>query len=158
MTIQSNPLLTCSTGVPPAAVVLGGAGLLPFAALAMSSHFPWLPAHGLSVTAIVAYGAVIVSFLGGIQWGFAAGLPGSGPDAGKLALSTLPSLMGWSALLVENSVGLLILAASFVGVLLTDIAWHRRGWTPAWYPKLRFPLTLGVVTLLLVTSSAYLRL
>lgn len=58
-------------GVPPAAAALGLAGVLPFAATALASlaAAPW---GDLALLALLAYGAVILSFLGGIEWGLAS--------------------------------------------------------------------------------------
>ena len=56
--------------VPPAAAVLGLAGVLPFVAAAVGSLQPG-PLGAFALTALIAYGAVILSFLGGIHWGMA---------------------------------------------------------------------------------------
>jgi Protein of unknown function (DUF3429) len=102
--------------------------------------------------ALVAYGATILSFLGGIHWGVAMGLQKSGDSRGflaRLALSVLPSLVGWAALLVPEMIGLLITAAATAVMLWVDFLGTRTGYFPSWYPQLRIPLTCAVVTTLL---------
>lgn len=86
----------------------GHLGLLPFFALALLC---WLPpdamvgelhAARLAVFALVAYAAVILSFLGAVHWGFALSTPGLARPALRqsLAVGVLPSLLGWLALLM----------------------------------------------------------
>jgi hypothetical protein len=55
---------------PPTPVAwLGYGGLLPFVALAGVGW--WAPATPLWSTALLGYGAVILSFVGALHWGFA---------------------------------------------------------------------------------------
>lgn len=80
------------------AQALGAGGLVPFVGLAIVL---WLvpPEPGAWVAlALVAYAALIVSFLGGIHWGvaMARGLA----TAGHLAWGVAPSLLAWPALLM----------------------------------------------------------
>ncbi|NMM09986.1 MAG: DUF3429 domain-containing protein [Polaromonas sp.] len=93
----------------PTARALGLAGLLPFVAAAVA--FYWLEAPGLRAlagTALVAYGALIASFLGGIHWGLA--MQGVQPVAARLAWGVCPSLVAWVAVFLPVSSGLLLLA------------------------------------------------
>lgn len=123
--------------------LLGLAGLLPFFACALGA---WLTGDGRVASAGVLYGAIILSFLGGIQWGLVLG---EGSEAlrgsGRLLWSVGPSLIAWAALFTGPLLGPLILAA---GVLL---AWlfEQQPWLrerlPAWYGQLRHLLTAGVV-------------
>jgi Protein of unknown function (DUF3429) len=79
--------------------VLGWSGLLPFVggALAVAVAPPaW---HDTALRALVAYGAVIVSFLGGIHWGSPTG---AAHDAARL-WGVVPSLLAWPLLLLQSS-------------------------------------------------------
>lgn len=152
-----------TTAIPAAARWLGFAGLLPFAAAAVAALVPGMPLHGYALPALLAYGAAILSFLGGIRWGLAmtalppgttAALPpgtvsASPPDvmALRLGFSVLPSLVGWLALLLPPGQGLLLLALGFAAMLVAD---QRIGFAPAWYPRLRLPLSLGALVALLL--------
>ncbi len=138
------------TGIPRAALWLGPLGLIPFLAGALA---PWLlPAawEPEASLALIGYGAVILSFLGGVHWGLAA--PAGRPL--QIGLSVVPSLVGWLALLVANlhatGPALWLLAAAFAILLAGDLVAAGRGLTPAWYPRLRVPLTLIVVACLIV--------
>lgn len=144
--------------VPPAAKWLGALGALPFVALAAATMFPDSPYRESAWFALSAYGAVILSFLGGVHWGLT--IAGFGPEttvcrtSRRLAYSVIPSLVGWGALLLPPSVGLPVLAAAFAGAALFDSRTGRIGEAPAWYPKLRGPLSAVVVTSLLVGALA----
>ena len=48
----------------------------------------------------LAYGAVILSFLGGIRWGAALRGIGASQRRFDFAISVIPSLAGWAALLI----------------------------------------------------------
>ncbi len=136
--------------VPKTALWLGPLGLIPFLAGALALWLmpaAHLPAAGL---ALIGYGAVILSFLGGVHWGLAA----SEGRPLQIGLSVVPSLIGWLALLVANlhaaGPALWLLAAAFAILLAGDLLAAGRGLTPAWYPRLRVPLTLIVVASLIL--------
>ncbi|WP_419906743.1 DUF3429 domain-containing protein [Hoeflea sp.] len=140
--------------VPWAAKWLGGLGLIPFAACALASVLAPPQWSDSASQWLVFYGAVILSFLGGIQWGMAirteGGPDGSGPSASDLALSVVPALLGWFALLVPAGYALVILAVAFASVLAVDLMTTRNRRAPDWYPKLRWPLTvIAIVTLII---------
>lgn len=138
--------------VPRAAALLGLAGVIPFAAGALGTVTRGALGT-LAVQALLAYGAVILSFLGGIQWGLATAHGRA--DLARLGLSVLPSLVGWAALLLGGAWGLLLLAAAFVGVLAVDLGLTREGTAPPWFPRLRVALTGAV--LLCLTIAILLR-
>ena len=136
--------------VPAGAAWLGGAGALPFV------MFAFLPLAGLSlpgldpVTTLVAYGAVILSFMGGIQWGWAMTQAEAADSLFRpLTISILPALVGWVAVLLPGTAALVALSTAFAFVLAVDIAAAAAGHTPAWYPRLRWPLTVVVIASLL---------
>jgi Protein of unknown function (DUF3429) len=88
---------------------LGGAGLLPFIAGATAVAFGPPAWHETAVRALIAYGAVIVSFLGGIHWGSPTA---AAHDSARL-WGVVPSLLAWPLLLVPSShLALIGLAAS----------------------------------------------
>lgn len=135
-------------GVPPGASWLGLAGALPFAGLALLS----LISQSWASFALLAYGAVILSFMGGVHWGLAMAQQDSSIE--RLGMSVVPALIGWVAVLIGGTVGCLLLAASFGGLLLYDMQSTARGQAPVWYPALRKPLTLIVVLSLLAGAIA----
>jgi len=148
--IETGVESTESNAAPPVALWLGAAGALPFvaAAAAVLLADPW---RGPALLALMTYGAVILSFLGGIRWGLAI----AGGQRGRaldLFVSVCPSLVAWGALLLPAGMGIPVLAAAFVVMLGLDRAAARRGAAPAWYPRLRTPLTAVVVAALLTAA------
>jgi hypothetical protein len=143
------------TKVPASARWLGALGLVPFIGLAGAEFLSSGTSRAIAAHALVAYGATILAFLGGVHWGLAIGSPehlDSRKLHDRLILSVLPSLIGWAALLFNNTVGLLILAAGIAAMLLVDIRATQAGHAPLWYPKLRIPLTCIVVSTLLLAT------
>jgi hypothetical protein len=144
--------------VPLAAVWLGSLGVVPFLACAALILVGPPELVGTVSDALAAYGAVILSFLGGIQWGFATGDAHVARENSallrRLSVSVLPSLFAWTALLAPRELGFLILAGTFLLVLLVDIRAARSNQAPVWYPSLRWPPTLLVVASLLVATLA----
>lgn len=142
-----------TTAVPSSAAWLGGLGAVPFIALA--GAMPLLDGAirpGVAYV-LLAYGATILSFLGGIHWGLAIS-PTGGPDTtrltARLILAVTPSLVAWVALLVAGNTGLLLLAIAVAAMLAIDLRATRLGDAPPWYPKLRIPLSCVVVASLLL--------
>jgi hypothetical protein len=138
--------------VPTSAAWLGGLGAVPFIGLAGAMPFLEAEPRRLVAHALVAYGATILSFLGGVHWGLAIGSrtkiePGKLPA--RLVLSVIPSLAGWVALLVPELRGLIILILAIAAMLWVDIRATRSGQAPPWYPKLRVPLSCVVMATLL---------
>jgi len=138
-----RPLLT----IPSAARWLGFAGLLPFAATAVAGLMPAVPFHDVALRALSAYGAIVLSFLGGIRWGLAIAKADAAGPTGPLFVGVLPALLGWIALLVPASTGLLLLALGFAAMLAADL---RLSTAPSWYRSLRPPLSVGAVGALLL--------
>lgn len=124
---------------------LGYAGLIPFAAAALLALLGPPPWRGLALAALAAYGAVILSFLGAVHWGFALRAPeGEAPAAWpRLGLGVLPALVAWVALLLPPGPGLALLAAGVVAVAAAETAAARRGLVPEGYLGLRWTLSLG---------------
>jgi hypothetical protein len=146
-------MATADTKVPVSAAWLGGLGALPFIGLAGAMPLLTGGPRSLAADALVAYGATILSFLGGIHWGLAIA-PQSGASRARLParliLSVIPSLAAWVALLVADTAGLFILALAVAAMLWVDLRATRSGEAPAWYPNLRIPLTCIVVAALLL--------
>ena len=141
------------TKVPLSAGWLGGLGAVPFIGLAGAMPFLTDAPRLFVAHALLAYGAIILSFLGGVHWGLAIRSPGSvdnGELKARLIVSVVPSFIGWIALLIGNKTGLLILAIAIVAMLFVDLQASRVGPAPPWYAKLRIPLTCVVVTTLLI--------
>ena len=59
--------------MPLLAIVLGVAGLIPFIVCGLGAVSVDAVSSARMMTALIGYGAVILSFLGGVHWGFALG-------------------------------------------------------------------------------------
>ncbi len=124
--------------------------MVPFIGLAAAACLDFLHAfvspHAAS-QALLAYGAVILSFVGALHWAFAMTLPAlpESRRAWMYAWSTVPALMAWPALLVEPRVGSVILVAAFAIHYLQDRRLVALGSLPGWYLPLRLRLSFGAI-------------
>lgn len=135
--------------IPTVALTLGLAGLIPFVGAALLSLTGTRFAD-IATTALVAYGAVILSFLGGVRWGAVLHDPPALAKFGPLTWSILPSLLAWVALLLPPSPSITLLLAGLVGQYLLDRKGTHTNQLPAWYLRLRTLLTTGAGLSLLI--------
>lgn len=142
--------------LPPFAIALGLAGLLPFLLCSLGALSLSSDGATRSLLALVAYGATILAFLGGVHWGFAldgSDMPSDRVQRLRFGLGVVPSLVGWSALLITfiglPTTGLLVLTAGFVGTTAVEAQAARRGLMPSRYMWLRWVLSIVVVVCLL---------
>lgn len=144
-----------SSAIPGMALVLGLAGLIPFAAgaLALWAPLPVLDA-AFGLRLVIGYGALILSFLGGIRWGTALGAFATSRQSGELAASVLGSLAGLAALFIPSVPALTLLIAGFLMQALWDVTSVEAGRLPAWFGRLRMMLTAGAVISLIATLVA----
>jgi len=140
-------------GMPRPALALGLAGLLPFAAASLGTWVTDYPDFVLFINLQMAYGAVVLSFLGAVHWGLALARDEAG-DWPRLGLSVLPALAGCIALAIPNGAGLLVLILGFAGTYFFDLRAVRAGRLPAWYGTLRKLLTVAVLLCLAATYGA----
>ena len=142
--------------IPKAPLWLGLAGLLPFIWGAASHANPNLTAWGASWGGIgfvglaiqTTYGAVILSFMSGVLWGFATKNHGR-TAAWCYVLSVSPALWAFflmSSLIVQTGPYLI---AGFIGLFILDIVFFQLQLTPNWWLRLRLLLTAIVLTCLL---------
>ena len=140
-----------TTKSAPAAVkYLSYAGLIPFLA-ALAGLFILADApRDLALRALLAYAAVILSFVGAVHWGY---LLHAGPDHAPrlLGLSTLPNLTAWLSLLLADRIALFVLTLAFPLLLLYEKASALNGILPGWSMTMRARLT-GIVTATLVIA------
>jgi glutaredoxin-related protein len=133
--------------IPPAALALGVAGLIPFAAGALGL---WLAPAALAadiLSLLVLYAALILAFVGAVHWG-AALHAGRGDPAtlwARLIVSVAPALLAWASFGFSARTALGLILLGFVAVYVVDQVAERRGELPRWYLKLRTGLTAGAV-------------
>lgn len=141
--------------IPAIAYVLGLAGAIPFVMCGVAASLEG-PRAVVGVLALIGYGAVILSFVGAVHWGFALGAPPPVATqlvpslAFRLAISTVPGLIGWVAILLAvlsmPEIGLAVLIAGFIATVATEAKWSRSGLVPPGYMALRWLLSAVVVT------------
>jgi hypothetical protein len=138
--------------LPAPARLLGPAGLIPFAGLALGALLGW----GWAGPALMAYGATILAFLGAVHWGLALRAPPyeRGADWGRLGLGVAPALLAWVALLLPLRPALVILALGIAAVAAAETAAARAGLVPKGYLKLRWGLSAGASVCLLLGALA----
>lgn len=143
-----------SAPIPPAVAWLGYGGLLPFLALAAVGL--WAPSTPWWSAALLAYGAVILSFVGALHWGFA--MAQSGLSATErthcFVWSVVPSLMAWPATLLPPAAGAVLLITGFAAHLVQDHRLAARTLLPTWYLPLRWRLTVTACTCLALGAWA----
>ena len=144
---------------PPLHVAsLGYGGLLPFIVLAvlMAVDGPRAPRWS---DALVGYGAVILSFVGALHWGFAMTVPAlaaaAAPDWRRRAFvwSVVPALMAWPATFLVGGLASVLLLVGFAAHLVQDIRLAGPAGLLAWYLPLRWRLTVVACACLLVDAA-----
>jgi hypothetical protein len=150
---MSSPAAVAFVPLSNAALYSGYAGIAPFVAALLGVWLAPDPSwQRLSQMGALAWGAVILAFVGALHWGFA--IAGRLPATGTvITASVLPSVLGASAVLLDGQRGLALLIAGFG---LFGIYEHRR-WAdslPAEYLAMRRRLTLAVCASLTLTLFA----
>ncbi|CBQ70007.1 conserved hypothetical protein [Sporisorium reilianum SRZ2] len=158
--------------VPQPALLWGSAGVIPYVSTAGASIWLARKEHlvglGLdksmdSETASalllhaqniqVGFGAVLLSFLGAIHWGFEFSKYGGRIGNARYAIGVLPLILGWPTTLLAPQMALIAQWASFVAVWFIDLRATSAGWVPKWYSTYRFWLTLAVGSSIIATLA-----
>jgi hypothetical protein len=158
--------------VPQPALLWGVAGLIPYVSTAGASIWLARKEHlvnlGLdksmdaeTASALllhaqniqVGYGAVLLSFLGAMHWGFEFSKYGGRIGNTRYAIGVLPLVLGWPTTLLAPQLALIGQWASFVVAWFIDLRATSAGWVPKWYSTYRFWLTLAVGTSIIATLA-----
>ena len=142
--------------IPPQASLLGITGLVPFAIFALALWVAPADFREWARHALVAYGMVILSFVGALHWGFTMKTPEMTERERWtwMGWSVTPALAAWAAHTLPYRLGLLLLIATFVLVLVLDHRFAPLSGLPAWYLRLRRALTAVVVASLGLAALA----
>jgi hypothetical protein len=144
-----------SISPPRHVLLLGYGGLLPFIGLALLVLTP-LEYRPFWAVALVNYGAVILSFVGALHWGFAMSVPDMSAELRRerLIWSVIPALIGWLSTLLPVPLGCLLLIGGFVAHFWQDRQLVRVVNLHAWYLPMRFRLTTVASVCLLISAIA----
>lgn len=136
--------------IPLPARLLGFAGVIPFLWAALTNQItnplPFARFGGAELA--VGYGIVILCFMSGVLWGFAARGKGLLP----YGLSVTPALYvffttGWG-----QSSDSMALIAGYLGILGFDLWFQRMALAPEWWMALRLRITAIVVPSLAIAT------
>ena len=107
-----------------------------------SFKFNDMSLEGMDLTKLqIAYGAVILSFLGGPHWGFAFSSPAGFSYGLRFLWGVTPSLIAWPALMMPQAPAIDLLSAGLGLTLTVDTTFALVGLLPVQYLMLRIPLT-----------------
>jgi len=139
------------TRIPRPALILGFAGLIPFLYGALTVLVPATGSIGrlwgtnyAGVALLQIYGIVILCFMAGVIWGFAARAEGRQASL-FYAVSVLPAIFVFLTAFSHPRPSLVMLIGGFVALLAIDATAARQNLAPAWWMSLRVLLTTVVV-------------
>ena len=119
-------------------------GYVPFAIAAIG--IVWLGENHAQFSMILAafkiWSAIILSFLGGIRWGFA--ISSTPPDVRNLIFSVVPAILAWFLLLFPSALTILGLLVLFCIHGIWDNTYLKTEERILWFGKVRVALTLLV--------------
>ncbi len=121
------------------------AGFIPFAVLAVGL---FSMGQGNEFFASLfdifkVWAALILSFLGGIRWGFA--IANEPYENKNLLISVVPSILAWFVLLLPDAYTILALLVLFCLHGAWDSFYINEGKVAPWFGKIRITLTFLVV-------------
>ena len=139
----------------PIARWLGYGGLVPFILPALVIAFlrpGWMTDTAAEL--LLTYGAVILSFLGGVVWGLSLLNDSASNEQIKreFIYSVCPSLLAWAALFLPPRLGTGLLALCFCGAFVHDALAARVHELPGWFLSLRLQLSVGAVASLALAT------
>jgi hypothetical protein len=142
--------------IPPQASLLGATGAVPFAVFTLALWIAPAAFREWARGALVAYGMVILSFVGALHWGFTM----KSPDLSEqerwrwMGWSVAPAAAAWAAGMLPFRLGVGLLLTVFLLHLWLDIKCAVRSALPLWYVRMRKRLTWTVVLLLALALAA----
>jgi hypothetical protein len=154
------------------AFALSLAGLIPFIILGGVVLLDPV-ASDIAIQVLISYGAVILSFIGAVHWGFALrdtahpvnGVPLTpavlGAERKLLMFGVVPAIIGWIALLAAlhfqaPGVALFLLLAGFFITIVVETIGRGRGVVAGNYLVMRWTVSVVVLIILLIVLFAVL--
>jgi hypothetical protein len=106
-----------------------------------------------ALSVLIAYAAVILSFMGAIHWGIA--MPAASKSRNSyLVASVIPALAAWVSLLLPAIPALILLLFGFITLFVFDIRSAKAQGFPEWYVPMRKNLTVVVAICLIAALSS----
>ena len=135
-------MIPTQLGYLAAVPFLGGAVLVLWGGGAMQA---------LAMRALVAYAAVVVSFIGAIHWGF--GFAQGAPRRSLFVWGVTPAILAWLTLLAPPAIGLGANALLLVACYAVDRAVYPSCGAARWLP-LRARLTVIAASSCVIAATA----
>ena len=135
--------------IPFVPIILGILGLLPFIFPLICILFS-LHSINYFINLSFIYGALILSFLGSIYWGYALNINQSHLRPNSFYFwSIIPFFFGWSYFLLEKKYGCIFIIFGFLICQIIDEIMFYYNFFPKWFIFLRRILTALVVSSLI---------
>jgi hypothetical protein len=139
--------------LPILAIILTAAGIIPFVACGLGAVAPNAVTSLPAAYVLIVYGAVILSFLGAVHWGFTLATENDPAERPRLLLGVLPAVAGWVAAAVaiyavQPIIGMALLIVVFIATAAVEWKAHHLGWVPGGYIGMRLVATAIVVAIL----------
>lgn len=146
-----------ATRPPGLAVGLALAALVPFVTGALGL---WLTPQAWRewvMNEYLAFAAVMLAFMGAIHWGLAMRADEASEKAPmQMGLSVIPPLLGWLALSLPINFAIPLFFFAFGTLYFADNWAVKQGLAPAWYTRLRRPVSLAIIASMMVAWGATL--
>lgn len=148
-------ILASIFAAPAPVLAFGLGGLIPFVGLAVLGMYALGTLQLFWLVTLTQYGAVILAFVGALQWGYAVTGQATGTQAWiRYGWSVLPALIGCLSLQFSVWSGLRLQAGALIVSIVVDRAFAARSPAPEWLLSVRYLLTAVAVTCLVVASYA----
>jgi hypothetical protein len=157
-TLRSEISSETSRGIPQSAAALAYAGALPLIVAAILLNVKPESFGAASRDFMIAYGAALIAFFGGVRWGVAVMKP-AGPGFRSLLGAVVPLLAALPIFLPgEPRMKIALIALALPVLLVDDLRATRRGsGAPEWYLGVRAPLTILMEASFLAALAAAFR-
>ena len=140
---------------PAPVLAFGLGGLVPFIGLAAFCTYVPATSKLFWLTALAQYGAVILSFVGALQWGYAVNARERGAWAWiRYGWSVLPALVGCLSLQFPIWAGLQVQAVTLMLSVAVDRGFAAKFAAPPWLMPVRYLLSAVAASCLLAASYA----
>ena len=106
-----------------------------------------------TIVLLKTYAALVASFLGGIRFGLAVAKDEKGQRL-ALAATAVPLALAWIAVVLGEPGSFALLAVAFAAQGAWDSIAAHRGAAPAWFGRMRVPLTALVVAIMVAAFLA----
>ena len=155
MSAAANTIVNKAAPLNPQALRIAYGGLVPFI---IGTALVWLiggrdlDQHTFVTTALSAYAALVISFLGGIYWGLAARQ--TVPSPTPFVMGVVPSVVAWIGVLMPPYAGLVLHGAMLVIGYLIDRRFYPRLGAGAWLtPRFRLSAIAALCCFLAAAGS-----